>query len=278
MLGVLESWGNSQICAAWTPGGTITIRRGASNGTLLDTAAYTLTSGVLYYVELDVLLHQTAGWYKLYIDNVLRVDSTVNYPSGLDTCAEASTTWATAYFAEGGYVTDIYICDHSDGTTLTPAQLQAYNTSQGDLKIDYRGAVAGNGTYTDWTCSTGSDRGELLDDVADGSPLNTTDYVTGSVSGDRVSYAMDDLSNMSVDILCVIPCNSMTKTDAGSRQVQMGHIISGGAANPYLGSAIEAPANGSYRILREVMTKNPYTGSAWTSTQVNALEGVVKIV
>lgn len=285
-MGILTTGSAWQFSVSFNSDGTLTVWRGEPagymGGTALDTTTFAVSSLRLYYIELDVLLHQTAGWYKLYIDNVLRLDSSVTYPSGVDTCKAAVTTWTSMvacqnlYFQNDNvFVTDIYACDHRDGTTLTPAQVAAYNTPLGDTKVSYLGAVAGNGTYTQWNLTGAADRGEALDDAADGAAMNTTDYVSDNISGHRVSVALDDLDSTNAVILAVAPANSMMKDNSGSKQIKPGHYLSG---SPYMGTAVEAPAQGTYRVLREIMTKSPATGVAWTPTEINGAEAIVEIV
>jgi hypothetical protein len=281
--------GNPQISVASNSDGTLSVKRGYPwlyPSTLLDTSVFAMATGQCYYIELDVLLHKTAGWYKVYVDNVLRIDSAVNYPSGLDTCQQTTATWnglsyITHYYfqQDGPYATDFYACDHRDGTTLTPPQLQAFNTPLGDVRVNYRSALAGNGTYTDWAITGAADRGEALDDTEDGAAIDgDATYVSDSVSGNRVSAALDDLDAGSTDILCVAPVAAMTKDGGGSKEVYLGYHISGGGANPYMGDAIQVPAQGSYGVRRELLTASPATGVAWTRTEFNAAEGVVEIV
>lgn len=275
MFGVFQG-GSWQGYLGINGDGTLSWYRGTfGSGTLVvGPTAYALNTNTCYYIELDLLIDNSVGTVDVYIDGVLRLSGT-----GLDTQATASASWNQFALAGGSFnngqqfCTDAYCCDGADGTAASPAQLAAFNTPLGDVKVEYIGAQAGNGTYTDWTCSTGTDRGAMVDDGTAG-PDDDSTYVSSATPGDKVSVALEDLPVTTVDVIAVMPVASMTKNDAGSRTVKPLHRIGG---SDYFGTAIEAPAQGSYRFLVQVMTKSPATGIAWTPTEINGMEGGVAI-
>lgn len=270
--------GNWQGYLARNVDGTISWYRGefhsGSAVLVAGPSIYALNTNTNYYIELELTIDDATGTVDVYIDGINRLSA-----SGLDTKATASASWNQftlpgGFFNNGNqYCTDVYVCDGQDGTAASPAQAQAFNTPLGDVKVEYLGAEAGNATYTDWVCSTGTDRGAMVDDGSAG-PDDDSTYVFSDTPGDKVSFTLEDLPITTLDVLAVMPVASMTKNDAGSRVVKPLHRISG---VDYYGTPIEAPAQGSYRFLVEVMTKSPATGVAWTPSEVNGMEGGVAV-
>lgn len=275
ICGILDA-GVTQVSVRINLDGTLSVMRGSNSGTVLGTTTYAVSVDTWYYLELATLIHASTGTIDLLVDGDSKLSLT-----GQNTRATANTSWngiAVGGTQGGGnnianiYVTDVYVLDGLDGTSN--GQRLAFNTALGDRKVEYLSAEAGDGTHGDFTPSTGTDNGAMVDDGASG-PDGDTTYNSSGTPGDQDSYTLANLATTSVAIDAVAPVYSITKDDAGSRMVRPLFVIS---ASDYTGASIQAPSSGTYQILTEIVTASPATTSAWTPSEVNAMEVGVEIV
>jgi hypothetical protein len=260
---VIEIWNASaaQTSLAVSTGGALLVRRGSSLfGTTLATSATTLSASVWYFLELKVLFHDSAGTYELKIDGVSEMSGT-----GVDTIASGSAGWDS--FVLGNAETasdrsfdydDLYACDGSSGTN---------NTFLGDHRIVCVVASSGNGTHADWSCSTGSDHGALVDE----NPPNESDYNQSGTAGHRDTYNFAAVG-VAGTVKAVQTVNFLKADAAGLRTVVPTFRINGGnfdGNGDVLGS--------DWAYYTEVHTTNPDTGLAWTVSEIDGAEFGVKV-
>lgn len=239
--------------------GTLVVGR---NGTALagGTSTSTLSINTWYYIEIKWTISDTVGTFDVQVD-----ESTTGWPSGsgVDTRNSGTGIWNTVAFGignQGGsrYFDDIYV---ADGSSFI-----------GNCKVDFMLAQADSvaaGSNAQWTPSTGSDHGALVDDSV---PDDDTGYVSDSVVGDRDSYTTAGMS-LSGAVKAVQVSAWMEKTDAGVRTVKEFLRING--SNYDHGTAI-SPAT-TYQYQQSIWDTSPDTGVAFTPTEVNSAEIGVKI-
>lgn len=246
-----------QLTLGLNSSGMLTVRRGATSGTLLGTSTLALTSGTFYYIELKATIHPSAGtvevrvngdvWLSLTGQNTrASANSWVNsIRLGVDNNANASAS-TTIY-------DDLYVADTSGS---------ANNDFLGDSRVDTLYPSA-DGTYTAFTPSTGTSHYACVDETL----LDATDYVSASTSGNKDSYAFTDLSNSTV-IYGVQVNNACYKDDAGARTVA--NLVRSGSTDAQSSASGLATSSPVYKV--SVHETDPATSAAWTESGVNAAE------
>lgn len=230
---------------------------GATVGGVVSTMTY-------HFIELKVLLHDSTGTAELRVDGVTRLALT-----GVDTISAGAAVWTgiglgSQYVnSTSNYVThydDLYVCDGSGG---------ANDDFLGDHRIICRVAEAGNGTYTGWSPSSGTNHGTLVGE----NPPDTSTYCQSSTVGARDTYNFAALGVVGT-IKCVQACNLLRADAAGVRHVAPSTRALGGATFDAEGTILGS--DWGYQL--EQMTSNPVTVADWTVAEVDSTEfGVVVI-
>jgi hypothetical protein len=233
-----------------------------TNGTTLGTSAALITQNVPAYIEIQVTISATVGVAKLYVDGLATsVQLTGQNTLCAGTGATATASWigfqAMDYGGAGHrYVDEIYVNDSAG----------AVNTGfEGDVRTDPHFPVTPNGSDRTWTRSTGADDYPLVDEV----PPNTTDYLSSTTVGDRVSLHVEPLRISSGLIYAVSAMAYLTKMDAGLTVVKP-YVLRGGTR--YYGGEWH-PVWGRWCTFRYVWDQDPAAGpGAWTEANYNASE------
>jgi hypothetical protein len=225
-----------------------------SAGTELATSTTTVGTTDWCYVEAKVVINDSTGSVELKINGAVE-DSASN----IDT-KNTSNAYATGFEfgvqQDTGQVTldDFYI-DDAD--------------YQGQVKI-YNLLPSGAGTTTAWTPSTGSNYA-CVDES--GAHNSDTDYVSSSTSGQKDTYAMGNHGISGVTVKAVMLNISAKKDDALSRQIYP--VVRSGGTD-YDGSALTLTT--AYQTFQVPYATDPATSSAWTLSNVDAVECGVKVV
>lgn len=251
--------GSSQFWLRLNTNGTLSVLRGS---TVLGTSSSALTQNVFHYIELKVVIHDSAGTVDLRVDGVQTGWLTL---TSQDTKATSSATWDELIL--GGIRTagtsayewdydDIYVLDG----TGTAAQWKAF---KGDTRVDYRTLTA-NGANRAFTPSTGTDDFAVVDEAA---VNGDTDYLTAAAAADKCSGVCQDAPVPGAEIYGIQIIAWGKKTDAGAS----GHkgLIRIGSTD-YLGT--ERGLATSYSCKREPMDVSPATAVAFTESEFNAAE------
>lgn len=259
---VVQIWNASaaQISLTVSTGGALSVRRGGKAGTALVTTSTTLSAATYYFLELKILFHDTTGTYEVRIDGVDEGSGT-----GADTIASGSAGWDSLVFgnvemgADRSFdFDDLYVCDGSGGVE---------DTFLGDHRVVCVVASSGNGTNTDWTCSTGSDHGALVDE----STPNTTDYNFSGTSGQRDTYNFAAVG-VTGTVKALQHVNYIKAQVAGVRYV--GEVARIGGTN-YDATGQSVGADWTYQRL--IQRVSPATSSAWTVSEIDGAEFGVKV-
>lgn len=253
-----------QACLRINPEGTLSVVRGASTAVTDGTSVATLLTNAWYYIEMQITIADSigAGTCKVFLNGDL-VTPIITVATGQDLKA-GTNAYANVVKVGSSNVTmalkidDIYILDGTGS---------ANNAPLGDCVVD-TSFVDSDGTYSDFTPSTGSTHYALVDE----STPNTTDYVDGGTVGHRDSYGIASIRPLADDtIYAVQVCAALNKDDAGTRSAAL-FVRSSTTNDDGVGVALPT----SQVIQTEVFEQDPAAAVAWTQSGVNAMQvGVV---
>lgn len=242
-----------------TTTGAIEVYRLTTNiaGTSLGvSAAGVITANTWHYVEFGATIHDTTGVVIIKVDGVtvlnLAAQDTNNAVTNVDTIHLGypdanSLALGTAQFD------DLYIMDAS--ATLGERRVETLYPTSDVLQGLTRSAGAQNFALVDEAVANGD-----------------TDYVSGSVVGDRDTYGFGDLTGVPATINAVQISSFAMKTDAGARSIA-NQVISGATTSDGANFALAA----SYSKHERLMLTDPDGSVAWTAAKVNALTGGPKV-
>lgn len=231
----------------------------ASAGTLLgSTAAGTIIANTWHYIEAEVVINDSTGRVTLYVDGVqvlnLTSQDTRNGGTGVvDTINISGNTGNPSLSTPSIDFDDLYFRDSA--------------TRLGERRVEtlYPNSDVAQG----FARSAGSTNYTLENEAqVDGD----TTYVQGSTVGDVDTYGMDNLSSNPTTIDAVQISAYARKTDAASRSIAL-QVKSGATTSDGSNYALAA----SYSKFERILETDPNTGSAWTRTNVDALQGGPKV-
>jgi len=255
----------AQLAVKVNSDGTLSVLRGdTATGTVLGTTSSGISTGSFFYIEFKALIDPTVGTYEIKINGTSALSG-----SGANTRNSSASQWTRVGLGkEGGNtpgasanidIDDFYVCDGSGANN---------NTYLGDVRVKAQLPSTGNGTNADFTCSTGTDHGALVDETTP----NTSDYNSSSTVNHRDTYNFATLG-LSGTVKAVQTSLYTAKSDAGTRTVAPVHRISG--AN-YDGTTVSLGTSFTYQL--QVYETSPATAAAWTTTEINAAETGIKLV
>lgn len=260
---VCQIWNDSavQISLTVSSGGSLSVRRGGLSGTVLVTTATTLSAATFYFLELKILFDNTAGTYEVRIDGVSAgsgtgADTINSGTAGFDSIVFGNTETAAPLTLD---FDDLYVCDGTGG---------ANNDFLGDHRIVCKVASSGNGSNTDWSPSTGSDHGALVDEATP----NTSDYVSSDTSGEIDTYNFAALG-VTGTVKALQTCLYVSAQVGGVRELASVSRI--GGVN--YADANEVTLGADWTYLRTIKTVSPATSSAWTVAEIDGAEFGVKV-
>jgi hypothetical protein len=238
--------------------GALEARRGSGSGTILGTSmANALPLGVTSYLEVKIKLHDSAGTVEIRRNG--DVASPILSLTSVDTNNAGTSTWTAVVL--GGPSATAYTYDDFyllDGTGSAP-----WNTFLGDCRVDVQYPTA-NGTTSNSTPSTGTNRGLTIDETA---PNSDTDYNTLIAVGDKDTLALANLTAAGASLFGVQTLLYAKKTDAGTGSVcpVLRH-----STTDYDGTSVALTTG--YTYIRQLYQTNPGTSTQWTEAEFNALE------
>ncbi len=240
--------------------GHLLVKHGA--GSTLLTSTNTMTTATWYYIEFKVKIDNTTGTYEVRVN-----ETSTNWgppATSQDTQNGGTATWNTVTIlgsANNPIYDDLTICDGSGSLN---------NDFLGITKVQMKLPSTGNGGNTDFSLSTGTDHGALVDE----NPPNTTDYNFSSTVGHRDTYNYPAFGcTGTVRGVQIVPY--VLKTDAGARTAMT--VVRQSSTNYDGGTAFTPPASFGYQP--QIWETDPSTGpSAWTASGVDAAEFGVKVV
>lgn len=244
--------GTNQLGLRINADGTLSIYRGQS--VLLGSSVSAISAGTWYWVEFKALINNSTGTAEVRVNGVSWIALT-----GQDTQQTANAT-ANRFNLEGSSLTTFYFDDFYCGDGASPA-----SDFLGDSRIVTVIASSGDGTLADFTPSSGTDNGAMVDDAT---PDGDTTYNASATAGHRDSYNFAALG-VSGTVHGLQLNNIVRKSDAGARTVNGFARI--GSTN-YDGTNVVGPSDASYSDVREIWETSPATASAWTVSEIDGAE------
>lgn len=241
--------------------GSLTVYRGGPTGTLLGTSSVIFNKSIWNHIEFAVTISDTVGTVDVWLNNVsvlsLTSQDTRNGGNAQVTGIAIGTSVFPSTFGATGrtdnYWDDIVMSDDASTRIGTAVVQTLYPT--------------GAGATTQWTPSTGNNWAAVDEAAAN----SDTDYVSTSTANNIDTYAMGNLSNTSGTILA-LAVNLVARDDAGGSNSIAAVVRSGGT--DYAQASVATTAG--YLNYQTVISTDPATSSAWTGTNVNAVELGVK--
>jgi hypothetical protein len=256
-LSILGVSATVQLSVTVNTAGFVEIRKGGKSGTLLGTSTghTPIATGSFYHLQAKTVLHLTSGSCDVRLNNVPVVSV-----SGVSTATLTENVGGCIWGAPG-----------TGGITMTVDDLWAVDTTGatandflGDIKVKSLFPSA-DGDQLDWTPSTGTQHSLTVDETT----INTTDYVSDTVGGHRDLYQVDDLDATAVTVYGVRETIYCSKNDAGNALLKPVLKETGGTVTSETAQGLTLAWNGVYGTLRAT---RPSDGSAWTVSEVNALQ------
>jgi hypothetical protein len=243
---------------------SVTYHRGDFSGTLLATASSALGSATWYYLELKVVIDDSAGSVYLKIDGVEEMNVTAVDTNNGGVASVASVrfgrTGSSSDAAVDAKYDDIVIGDTSDGVGGSPSIVATDLIGDCSIEVLF---PDGAGNYAQWTPSAGLN----YQNVDDGATNDgDTTYNSSSTAGQRDSFTCDDLSISTGSVYAVQVTNICKRQDGGGRLFR-GTIRT---------SSTDAEGTGKYTpasyVHKTDIFENDASGSDWTVSSVNAME------
>lgn len=230
----------------------IQIKRGST--VLATSAAYSAQQW--HWFEFKALIDPSAGTYELRHNESVDTSGTGANTADSGTAGADVIDYQFRYASL--YLDDLYICD---GSGSAPD-----NDFLGDVVVEGR-LPTGDGNYSQFTPSSGSDHYALLDDPAT-TPDDDTKVSSGTV-GHKDTLTFDNLSFITGTIFGVRLYTSAKLSAAGTRTMRAKARVS---STDYNGSSTWTINSTLYKHFTEIFRVNPNTSAAWTVGEVNAAE------
>jgi hypothetical protein len=243
---------------------------GAETGTLIATSDPVIVANAFNHIEVQVYIHDTAGWVRASVNNVHRFEAT-----GLDTKNGSSTTISSV-----GQTTNVAGAANPKGFYIDDYILYDF-TGDSAVDTDFCPTVDGSGVATsyineldcyylpptadtveaDWLKSTGTDGYALVDETTP----NDADYIYSTTAGDLTEFDLTDLPEEITYIRGLQLIGRMSKTDSGVAMIKYG-VHSDAATD----DADERPVTVEPTYWWDWINVDPDSLSRWTRTSLNA--------
>lgn len=228
--------------------GVILVKRGTS--VLLATGATPLNQSAWNYIEVKIVVHETAGSVEVRLNGSPDPDILVE---NVDTQVGGTGVINQIWHDTSGDIDDLYILDTQGGLN---------NDFLGDIRIATL-LPNGAGNYTEWTPSAGDNFAAVDDPTTD----DDATYVASDTAGHRDSYSFPSLGLASGTIKGVAVNVHARKDDAAAREVASLVRSNGTDAN-----GTEKAVGASYEAHQFIHELNPDGDVAWTPATVDAAE------
>ena len=251
---MFEVWenGTQHLLLAINLTGQIRLQHGG--GAIIATSsAGAVVPANWHRIEFKWTIDNSAGAYEVRVDGI-----NVLSGSGVDTQNGGTAAWTKVRVrGVGSSYYDDFVLQDTAGSA-------PYNDFLGDVRVNCVIASAGDGTHADFTPSTGTDNGAMVDET---DPNEDTDYNTGTTAGHKDTYNFAAIGTSGATIYGVQLVNWQKKTDAGVLTTR-GITRIGGTV--YNGATI-SPTTG-YIGRPQMWQVSPATSAAWTESEIDGAE------
>lgn len=244
-------------CIALDSAGQFSWRNTPEASSLGNSGANVISASVLYFIEIKILWHASAGTVEIRVNGAVYMSLT-----GIATLPTSAThmMFATAAFEGGGTSTAVW---SYDDLFIWDALGSINNTFLGEQTV-YTLFPSADTASADWAKSTGSNGYDLINDVP---AVDATRYIEGTTVGNVSIFDLTDLPTTALTIAGVSTVIRSEKTDALAGTIDFGPKHGGTASLLSV-----AQANGQYQYYNKIDELNPSTSAAWTGTQINATQ------
>lgn len=225
-----------------------------------DSGSFLVSTGQLYHIEMQVGVHATEGFVRVYVDNVERITIT-----GINTAGTAIHYAALGAKVGVGSGAGITVPTYFDNFyTYTETDISQYEECR---LFDQRVVTIfpdEDLSPQDWALSTGSNAWDLIDTL----PPVDTRYIEATDPDDESKFGMTTLAHSSYEIFAVASHLAGYKTDAGASTMEV-------QVNGESGSEINLTQDqiNRYTSIHEL---NPLTGLPWTPSDIDDVQVSVK--
>lgn len=262
----LELYGDSNatqhLCLRRTNGAnTLQLYRG---GTVIATSTGDVFVGTWQYIEISATIADSGGRVIVRVNGDVVIDFTGDTKNG-GTAASIDTVRLRCGFNSGTptiRVDDLYVLDGVDsGLAGMPN-----NDFLGDRRVVTL-RPNGAGSSTQFAPSAGANW-----QCVDEAPPSATDYVASATTGQRDTYALEDLPAGVTVINALQNTVYALKSDAGSASLKP--ALKSGATVAYDPTVGLSASMTRYSTVRQA---DPATSAAWSAAAVNALEAGAEV-
>jgi hypothetical protein len=263
----IASWrdgGTTQVDLRMSGGGDLYFtRNGTSIGTVIP-PALRITAGIYYWLEAQIIVHQTLGQLKLYIGSSLALSLT-----GLNT-QNTANQYFNQVTIQGNNSPTLY--DNYHFWDPSAGDVSAFPYGEHIIDTKLANAVGSN---TTWNKGGSTINANNYQQVNEANEDGDTTYVFMSASGagDIDSYGWATLSE-STGTIGTIAINTIARIDDAGPHTYDHYTLSGGSSA--LSSAI-TPLS-SYDNEQTFQGTDPNTGVAWTIAGRNAAQFGYKLI
>lgn len=258
--------GNLAVCEFKSPNGNINIdiRQDATagkfqlrrNGTVLGTGTTTYATGVWYFMEFHLVIHDTTGVYEMRINGQTEIAAATSQDTRADAGANGDKCDRLLIGGDSNQFFDDIMVNDTTGS---------FNTSWvGDQRISvYIPNAAGDSTGL---TRGGTDSGSNYGQVDERPPNDVTDYVYGTDTTSKDLYNIPNTSGVS-DVSGVKLYLRAQKSDAGSGNIA--HLIKSGSTED-VGSDVGLST--SWAAYAKLYDHDPTDSAVWSASKINALQ------
>lgn len=250
---------------------TICLRDG--NGSVLDNGSHAVSYDQWNYFEFKWTIANSGGTAQLRINGSSTDD--INFVG--DTHYRTTVSWSTVELFCGGTGTamwfdDFYICDQTDASSgnTGPSNDDWLGDVYVTLKAPQTDAAGGGGSNNDFTLSTGTDHGAVVDDAD--ADTDETDYAYSSTQNHVETHEYPALG-VTGAVLGVQVSLCMKKTDTGTREIA---AVARPSATNRVGDTQTLTT--TYTYYTQVWDCSPETDDDWTVSEIDGSEFGVKVV
>lgn len=240
------------------------------NGTLIATSDPLIGAGSQSHIEVQIYIHDTAGWVRVAINGVHRYQQT-----GLDTRVNADNIASISHSGSGiagslgsgpFYMDDYYIYDF---------------TGDAAVDTDFCPTVDGSGVATNYigdlqvwplfpngdtaTAAWGKSSGVVGYNLINETPPDDTSYIYSAAAGDLSEFDLDDLPATITYIRGLGIHQRLSKSDGGAAFTKAGMKSVAATSD-----ATERPLTVAATYWRDAIDVDPNSGARWTRSSLNA--------
>jgi hypothetical protein len=232
------------------------------DGTLLATGTTVLAAGSWYHLEFGFAINNTNGQVDL------RINGTSEFAvTSLDTCNTGDAHFTGIELGGSSAIGSTLLVDHAYVMDTLGA---THNTFKGPRTV--RGLRPnGDGNYSQWVPNGGGDNYVEVDDTT---VDDDSSFVSGATAGVKDTYTMEDLSALSGTI-DGISVKFTARLTSSSSSGTVRPLFRQGTTDDE-GSDLTLSSS-TYSVFQQIHTTNPDTATAWTVSEINALELGLKL-